>query len=596
MRSGTIAFLGGVLLLQPLAELPAIHWCWLLPVGLVALRWRRARLWAALALGFLWALLHGALALQGELPAACEGQDLEARGVVVSIPARQPHSVRFRFRIDELPGCPAARLPLLARLGWYERQPTLAAGQRWHLRLRLERRNGFLNPGGFDYERWLFLQRIGALGYVRAEGANQRQGSGGGPLARWQAVRQGLHDHVTALTAGGDHQGMLLALSLGERAHIAPRRWEVLARTGTSHLMAISGLHIGLVGGLGWFVGAWLWRRSARLSSAMPARQAGALFGLGLAFLYAAVAGFALPTRRAVLMLLVAVGAVLLRRQGRASRTFCAALLVVLVLDPLAVLTPALWLSFGAVAVLVFGMSHRLAPGGWWWRWGRAQWLVGLGLMPLTLGIFQQMALVGPLANLVAVPWVGLLVTPVALAGTLLAPVWPSLAQVLLTLADRLLGVLWPLLEALAAADLSTWRSSPPLPALALALIGALLWLAPRGLPGRPMALVLLLPRLSGARPALAPGRTEITLLDVGQGLAVVVRAGDRTLVYDAGPRYSAAFDAGSAVVAPYLRSRGVGRIDRVVLSHADNDAPGNIGAGRGPSFASSIRQPTPTD
>ena len=579
MRSGTIAFLAGVLLLQQCARLPSIYWCWLLAPALMALRWPWLRLPAALLAGTLWALLHGAVGLRGDLPAACEGEDLDAGGVVVSIPQSRARGTRFLYRIDALAGCPEARLPLRARLGWYDQPGAVAAGERWTLRLRLKRRNGFLNPGGFDYERWLFQRGIGALGYVRPQGDHRALGAAGDAAARWAAIRQDLHDRVVAATPDADHRGVLLALTLGERAMIPGSQWEVFTRTGTGHLLAISGLHIGLIAGLGLLCGSWLWRRSAWLSTRLPAAQAGVLTGLGLAILYAALAGFALPTLRAVLMLAVACGALLLRRQVAPSRTLAAALLAVLLVDPTAVLATAFWLSFTAVAVLIFGMSHRLGPGGWWWRWGRAQWLVGLGLMPLSLALFQQAALVGPLANLVAVPWVGLLVTPLALAGAVLAPLSDTLAGWLLGAADGLLGWLWPLLDWLSAAQISTVRISPTAIALVLGLLGVALALAPRGLPGRPLAMVLLLPLLGGARPALEPGQTEVLVLDVGQGLATVVRTGTRVLVYDTGPRYSEAFDAGSGVVAPYLRTLGVRHIDRLIVSHGDNDHSGGYPA-----------------
>ncbi len=578
MRLGTIAFLAGVLLLQTLPLLPSIWWCTALVPALVLWRRRPLRPWLLFGAGFLWALLHSGLALEHTLEPAAEGVDLVAVGRVDSIPEPRAHSVRFEFRVSELRrNHQAIPAPARLRLSWYGHPPPLQAGARWQLKVRLKRPHGFMNPGGFDYEGWLFRHGDGATGYVRRWHGNHRLA----PAPWWSLnrLRQQLAVRLDAALGESANRGVIKALAVGERSAISPRQWTLLTATGTNHLLAISGLHVGLVAGLAFFLAQLIWSRSRRLTLHVPASKAGAVAALGGALSYAALAGFSLPTQRALIMLMVGMGALLSQRGVAPSRTLALALLAVLLLDPLAVLEPGMWLSFGAVAAILYGMGGRLAPGGLWWRFGRVQWLVAVALLPLTLLFFQRSATVAPLVNLLAVPWVGLLVVPlVLLAAVALGPL-PSIGHVLLVAADHLLNVFWAGLRLAAALPAGQWyQHAPPLWAVAAGTVGVVLLLAPRGLPGRAMGAVLLLPLiLTRPAPQLRDGDARFTLLDVGQGLSAVVHTRRHVLVYDTGPRFSASFDTGAAVVVPFLRQQGVQHIDRVIVSHGDNDHIGGF-------------------
>ncbi|NIP74297.1 MAG: DNA internalization-related competence protein ComEC/Rec2 [Gammaproteobacteria bacterium] len=578
MRTGTVALLVGILALQQFPELPARAWCVLLPPLLLAaflLPPVRAPLWVAV--GFLWALLFAGAALDRRLPEALEGSDLVAEGSIASVPQQRARSTRFAFQIIRLlrEGS-AVPAPGRVRLSWYGQPPPLRAGDRWRLTVRMKRPSGFMNPGGFDYEGWLFHHGYAATGYVRADPANRRLGPP--PFPALDRLRQHIALSVDQVLQGRPQRGTIKALAIGERGDVSPAHWEVLTRTGTSHLLAISGLHIGLVAGLVFFGVRRLWTLWPALSSWRPAVKAAALSAMGAALGYAALAGFSVPTRRALIMLAVGMGALVLQRGVRPSRVLALALAAILVLEPLSVLEAGFWLSFGAVAVLLYGVTGRVGPRGPWWRWGRAQWLVALGLLPLTLLFFQRASVVAPLANLVAVPWVSLLVVPAVLGGVALLGVSPAAGGWLLGLAERALGLLWQPLAWLAGQPFAQWtQPAPPAWALAFAVLGALLLLAPRGLPGRSLGALLLLPALLVRPPAPPPGTARLCQLDVGQGLAVVVRTHRHVLVYDTGARFSPRFDAGSAVVAPYLRSQGVRRIDRLVLTHGDNDHIGGL-------------------
>jgi competence protein ComEC len=328
----------------------------------------------------------------------------------------------------------------------------------------------------------------------------------------------------------------------------------------------------------------WLWSRAGAAALWLPAPRVAALAALLAATGYAALAGFAIPTQRALVMLAAGLLGVLLDRRTAPSILLALALLAVLVFDPLAVLAPGFWLSFAAVAVILYVVTgDRRAPG---WRsrlltFGRVQWAVTLGLLPLLLFIFQQASVTSPLANLAAIPVVELVVIPATLLGVLGLLVLPDgWASGVLLVAATALEWLWPLLAALARWPAALWSQAAPAPwVLAAASVGVALLLAPRGFPGRWAGSVWLLPLLVVTPPAPAVGEVWLTLLDVGQGLSVVVRTAGHTLVFDTGARFNARFDLGRAVLVPYLRQSGAGRVDVLVVSHGDNDHIGGSGS-----------------
>jgi competence protein ComEC len=581
MRLAALAFLAGVILLHQLKGLPDPRWALLLPVAVPAALAGRLRhpawmLGAWLAIGFLWTLFRADLLLSHGLSPELEGKDLLAQGTVVSVPVRASRGLRFDLAVERLSRAGRSiPSPGRVRVTWYEEPPEMNAGDRWQLTLRLKRPRGFMNPGGFDYEAWLLQHRVRATGYVRSGGDNRLLSSvwWSRPVDR---MRQRLAANIQDAVPHGTFTGVLKALAIGERDDIAPEQWEVFRRTGTTHLVAISGLHIGLIAAMMFWLARWLWVIPSRLALRWPAPKAAAVCALIAAAAYAALAGFSIPTQRALIMLAAALAGLVAARQVVPTQALAAALLAVLLWDPFAVLSAGFWLSFAAVAAILYTVTGRAAGSRSWTRWGRAQWAIAVGLLPLSLLLFHRATATGLLANLVAIPMVGFLVLPLTLIGTVLSGLVPGAASFLLMAAEHCLGWLWALLQALSSIDAAQWQQSEPaLWAVAAATVGVLWLLAPRGVPSRWLGALWLLPLFLSEPERPAPGDMALTVLDVGQGLAAVVRTHEHVLVYDAGPRYSADFDAGGAVVVPFLQQAGVHEVDRLVLSHGDNDHVG---------------------
>lgn len=575
----------GALLLLP--ELPTAGVLWAL-TGLGVLGLAFIRPLAALLLGACWGLFHAGVLLWEPFPEALARAPLVVEGRIASIPADTGFARRFLFRVERAWREPASRsdpggapepvvLKGLVRLSWYEGAPPLAAGERWRLPVRLKPRHGFANPGGFDYERWLFEQRIVATGSLRRGDPPERldPGPGGERLTLW---RQRLGEHLAGVLGDDPALPLIKALTIGDRSELSPEDWEVLTRTGTNHLVAISGLHVGLIAAALFVLVRRVWAWLPSLTLRIPAPRAAALAAMPAAVAYAALAGFAVSTQRALIMLAVVLAAVALERTLRPWHALVVALVGVLMLDPLAVLSYGTWLSFGAVAVLLWNLGGRLPRRDPWTRWGRAQWAVGLGLLPLVLGLFARASLIAPLVNLVAVPLFSLVLLPLVLVGAILSLI-PGLTAPLhwsaLTLGWCMDGLTriaaWPWASmTLPAASPWAWVAAG---------LGVTLLLAPRGLPGRPLGLVLVLPMLLTRPPAPAEGEAWFTLLDVGQGLSAVVRTREGTLVYDTGPGFGSGFNTGSTVLVPFLRAQSVERVDVLILSHADRDHAGGAQA-----------------
>lgn len=592
MRVNILAFAAGVWLLQQQTSLPALFWVWLLPpllllvFGLRRFSSRSARASRQISIkifwfaaGFFWAASFAQMRLADTLPERWEGQDIQLSGVIASLPARNERGLRFEFDVEKVI-TPGARVPGHIQLSWFDGGfgrpaaypiPTLHPGERWELTVRLKRPHGNANPYGFDYEAWLLERNIRATGYVRAVPENRRLSERVyRPAYLIEVAREAASKRLSQVLENHPYAGVLKALAIGEQNAIPSAQWQIFLRTGVNHLMSISGLHVTMISGFFFALAYWLWRRSATLTLWLPARKAAVVAGVLAALAYALISGFGVPTQRTLYMLSVVAVALWLGRSGSASSVLALALLAVLLFDPWAVMSPGFWLSFGAVAAMMGASAGRIARPHWLVEWGRVQWAVTLALLPALLAMFQQISIVSPLANAVAIPLVSLIVTPLTLLGTVL-PLDFLLFAAHLAMEGCMMFLAW-----LSALPVAVWQQhGPPAWTVIVALLGVLWLLLPRGFPARWLGAVWFLPMFLVLPPSPVQGELWLTVLDVGQGLAVVARTRDHALLYDAGPQLGAEADSGARIVVPFLRGTGVRRLDGMVISHDDNDHSG---------------------
>ena len=592
MLLNALSFLAGIMLVQQMSALPALSL--LLPILAIAFIIlllikafdtkpvvSRLMLWLVLMLvGASWVSWHGLDYLNHKLPETLAGQEFYVEGVVRDIPVVDDHVQRFMLDVSEIElEDKAIVLPERLRLSWYY-GPTVNAGERWRLLVRLKPPHGFFNPGGFDYEGWLYQKNIHATGYIRKSEDNKKLADAS--VFSLDALRQRISADIQQILKHEEHAGLITALAVGDRSPINNQHWDTLIRTGTNHLMAISGLHIGLAAAFGF----WIVRRLVPVTvmKFVPAQHLGVIGGLAVAVIYALLAGLSIPTQRALLMLICFIGVLLLKCHFRPINAMAMALMAVLLWDPVSVLSPGFWFSFLAVSVIYYVFSGRLSNGSGWRvrirQWGWMQFSIALALLPFSLLLFQQASLVSPLANLILVPYVSFLVVPLVLLALLLMPLSSFLSEYLFIAANELLSLIWPVIEALSLHPWAYWvKAAPEWPVLMLALAGVALLLAPRGVPARWLGGVMLLPIILNTAEKPAVGEFEAVMLDVGQGLSVVVRTRNHVLVFDAGNKFGSRLDAGKAVVIPFLRHWSVDRLDKLVISHGDADHIGGAQA-----------------
>ena len=591
MLLNALSFLAGIVLVQQLAELPAFSV--LLPLlavlGIAVLLkvFSSRPVVHSLLMSLLFVVagassvtIYGQHYLAHKLPESLAGREFLVEGLVQGIPVVDGEVQRFELVVEKIEHVDSAiDLPRRLRLSWYYGRE-VNAGERWRVLVRLKPPHGFFNPGGFDYEGWLYGQGIHATGYIRDSDQNQRLS--GASIFSIDALRQRISKDIQQELGEAELSGLVTALAVGDRSPIDNVHWDTLIRTGTNHLMAISGLHIGLAAAFGY----WLVRRlvPAALMKHVPAQHLGMVGGLSLALVYALLAGLSIPTQRALIMLVCFVGMLLFRRSSSPLNAMAVALLAILLWDPVAVLSPGFWFSFLAVAVIFYVFSGRLQQrNGWRTRlqqWGWMQVSIALALFPFSLLLFQQTSLVSPLANLILVPYVSFLVVPLVLLALLLLPLSSLLSAYLFIVANALLELIWPLIHGLSLHPFAYWvQAAPTWPVLLLALIGVALLLAPRGFPARWLGAVMILPAILNTSERPEPGDFEATMLDVGQGLSVVVRTRSHALVFDTGNRLGSQLDAGESVVLPYLRHWSIRQLDKLVVSHGDADHIGGAQA-----------------
>ncbi|SAL56291.1 DNA internalization-related competence protein ComEC/Rec2 [Caballeronia cordobensis] len=640
MRAILLGFALGVWGLQQQARLPdGVAWCaccavFFAALGLSAMKPRVRTVSlaiAACAAGFAYAAARADVALREHLPVEYEQRDIELTGFVRGLPEQQTDGTRFLFEV-EANGAHLHDFPRIVRLTWMEADRTqLPAGSRWTLVACLKRAHANANFGLRDGEATLLERGIRATGSVSAARAPRRLPSdANGPRLAIDRLRARARDRIENVLGDAPHRGIVVALAVGAQDAVSDADWSLMRATGTSHLVAISGLHIGFVAGLSAFVAGFVWKRARWRGASAPlfvaAPKVSAAGAALFAAFYAALAGFNVPAQRTLCMLLIVGAAFLCGRRPASSLVLLWALACVLLADPWAVTSPGFWLSFGAVAAIL----HAIAAAGrvesqapaqdrddidQWDRVDpsevgqrperpqpsrkrkliafvarlarrarahaassvRVQFAVTIALAPLTVYWFSQIPLLGPLANAFAIPWISVLVTPATLAGLLLpAPLDAPMLHAAHAVLSVLIDVLARLADSLPA---PLWMlPRPDAFALAAACVGVAWALAPRGWPLRFAAPLTWLPLLAPASHPAPEGAFRVTALDIGQGSALVVQTARHALLFDAGPGPESTH-AGERITVPYLQAAGVRTLDALVISHSDSDHAGGAPA-----------------
>lgn len=541
----------------------------------LALRFTATRLLAWSIVGFVWTVTSVELRLDDRWHGS--QADVGVTGFIDDFPTQAPDRTVFSLSVVE-PRAPG--VPRRLRLSWYGAPEGLEPGASLEIVARVRSPRGLLNPDGFDYEQWLFTERVGATGYVRSGRVLEEPPR---TLAqRWARLRARLAARIDAGAQDSSGGALVVALALGERYGFTEQHWNDLRRTGTSHLVSVSGLHVSMIAVLVF----WIIRGVCLFVGARYAFELAAVVSAAAALAYTALAGFDVPAQRSLIMVLVALALVASRRVTASFHGIAAALLVVLAADPLATLTVSFWLSFAAVLILLLLASRKTLRT--YARRAQAvigtarsaialQWQITLGLTPWVVAYFAELSLVSPLVNLVAIPVFSFVLVPLSLLATAATL---GGGDGLIAVTAALGDMFWTALHACAEAK---WAAvavpASSTPALLVAGAGGLLALPAHPLPARRLAWLALVPMLVIVPARPATGEAAVLVFDVGHGLAVLVETAGHTLLYDAGPVFRSGFDTGNEIIVPALKRRGVESLDILVVSHADNDHAGGVGA-----------------
>ncbi len=522
-----------------------------------------------------WSMIVASNYLDHRFDTANDGDDLRLQLQVVSLPVSMQDGIRFDAKALHSKQFSHGML----RISWYEEKSSVKTGEILDVTVRLRAPRGVRNPGGFDFERYALTRDLLAVGYVRQVHARTSDTQNASLLA----FRARISEKIQLAVADPQLAGFIKALAVGDQRNLEDQEWDVLRATGTGHLISISGLHLGMLAAIGVMFARLLFFFLPRLGLLLPRIIFESSLALVFALAYSLAAGFEIPVLRSLLMIICVLLARLWRRSTSPWAGLSTACSILLLWDPRIVLGASFWLSFGGVFWLTY-ILHE--PNQNWRAWLKAlikmQFILGLALLPLGVWFFAQSSTVAPLTNLIAIPWVNFFVVPVALLGVAANLIAPTIATALFALSAVILQPLWIFLQWCAQWDFALFYfSKPTIGAILFSCAGVLTLNLPRGLWFRYLGLFFFLPLFSSPANQIQNGEVRITMLDVGQGSAFLVRTANHSMQYDAGPKFRSGLDSGESVVVPALRALGLSRIDHLVISHGDNDHAGGANAVR---------------
>ncbi|MFK7794300.1 MAG: DNA internalization-related competence protein ComEC/Rec2 [Gammaproteobacteria bacterium] len=574
MAKVALSFLLGVVLFQTSSELP-VYYC-LLSVPLCALLLLRYSFTSPLlfaSLGYCWSFIFSLYVIYPLLSSQLEGEDIQVTGKVIEVKSETHKFSKFVFEIDQTSIRQLNdQIPEKVMLSWYQPKQSVQYQQQCDFVVRLKKIWGYSNPGSHDYEKNMFLSGIGARGYVRSGRCEELNSKD----AEQASLRQQWVSQFQATAPRYEYADLMQALTFGERQDIKQTQWQVLRETGTSHLLAISGLHLSAISVVVFFLMNHLVRCSAWLCERIPSQSIAAVCAMVAAIFYAYLAGFSLPTQRALIMVVVGLLAILLRKPVINIPLLSAALLLVLIINPLSVLSAGFWMSFLAV-LFIFIVVKSTRGKSKLFRIIAVQFYLGFALFPVSLLFFSQASIISPLVNLVAIPLVSFVLLPSLLITQVLFLLGISIADSMFTILDQLFSWLWWGLQESAEFKYSSLDFTPKVLGVIAYEVGLFMLVQAKGLPVRHLAWVLLVGLFLITEPQLKHGQMRLTVLDVGQGLALVVETENHALIYDAGERSPSGFNTGDAVVLPYLKTRAISKVDLAIISHNDNDHSGGM-------------------
>ncbi len=577
MLINALSFLSGIMVFSSknTLEISTLEWLvfWGVFLSIFTL-FRRYQIlwisWAIFLLGFAWMGYSSLQIINASVADIYLNRPVLVEGVIVDLPEVKKQKTKFIFN---------AKHPFKGRLklSWYgDNLPSLQSGDGWQLLLKLKSNNGYQNSGGFDYEKWLFYQKINATGYVKKSEFNQRT-----KISKSLSIdkfRQNIRYKLRPFLAPLEFGGVINALIIGDRSMLSDAHWNLFKNTNTTHLSVISGLHIGLISGFVFLLMQWLWRHCTRCCLTLPAQVFGAYFGLLSAFLYALIAGFSIPTGRAFIMAGVVFISLIIRHHYNAWQLYGLALILVLVNNPLSVFSIGFWLSFYVVGVIIYGAAqHR--EKSWLYRLIYIQLLISIATLPLIAWFFASGSSLSPIANLIAIPVFSFIVTPLSLIGAVfILGDFVYLANLSFEISNQALIALAYGLKYLQQFDFNTWHYTQTSTLdLIIFVLAIFIVISPKGLKLRKLSIPILASIFLMPNDGIEKDSALVTVLDVGQGLAIVVQTQNHTLLFDTGAAYPSGFNLGDSVINPYLRSKHIKHLDKIIISHGDNDHIGGL-------------------